>query len=136
MLLPPKKIKFNKWKKNYIRNFIETKSFKLQFGIVGLKALQSIRLTIPQLESARQCLNRNLMRKGKIWITIFPQVPVTQKATATRMGKGKGNVSFWVMVVKAGTILFEVDGVPLPIATKGLEKCRSKLPIATRVVFL
>lgn len=136
MILPPKKVKFSKWKKNYIRNSLETKSFKLQYGIVGLKALQSTRLTIPQIESARQYLNRNLLRKGKVWITVFPHVPVTQKATATRMGKGKGNVAYWVVMVKAGKIIFEVDGVPLPVAIKALKKCRRKLPILTKIVLL
>lgn len=136
MLLLPKKTKFNKWKKNYLRNSLETKSFNLQFGVVGLKALQATRLTVPQLESTRQYLNRTLMRKGKVWIPIFPQIPITQKPTATRMGKGKGNVSHWVVLIKAGTVLFEVNGVPLPLAVKALERCKVKLPILTKIVIL
>ena len=136
MISSPKKTKFRKWKKNYIKNSLELKSSKLQFGCIGLKALQPVRLTIPQLEAARQYLNRNLMRKGKIWIPIFPNVPVTGKASATRMGKGKGSHSYWVVVIKAGTIIFEVDGVPLSLAMKAFEKCKMKLPILTKIVIL
>lgn len=134
MLLQPKKIKFKKLKKNYLSNSLETKACFLEHGFVGLKALESHRITSRQIEAVRQCMNRELKRKGKIWIKIFPHIPVTQTPTENRMGKGKGSVAFWCAPVKVGTVLFEITGVPLVKAKQALTKGSHKLPIKTKII--
>ena len=135
MLLQPKQFKHRKLKKRYINNqLLETKSSRLVYGQVGLKALASARITARQIEAVRQCINRNLNRKGKIWINVFPSIPVTSKPTENRMGKGKGAVSHWIAPVKSGKILFEITGVPVAKARFALLKGASKLPIATKII--
>jgi len=134
MLLQPKRTKFKKNKKNYLKNCLETKSFELRHGTIGLKALGSLRITSRQIESARQCINRELSRCGKIWINIFPQISVTKKPTENRMGKGKGSVSFWCAPIKAGTVLFEIGGVMDMKAKQALLKGGKKLPIKTKII--
>jgi len=134
MLLQPKKTKFKKFKKNYLVNCIETKANQLTKGLVGLKILESTRLTSRQLESIRQSVNRNLNRKGKIWFNIFPNISVTAKPTENRMGKGKGSVSYWFAPVKVGTILLEIGGVPFIKAKQALLKGAKKLPIKTKII--
>ena len=134
MLLQPKKTKFKKFKKTYLRNCLETRSFKFNQGLIGLKVLSSLRLTSRQIESARQCINRELGRRGRIWINIFPHIAVSSKPTENRMGKGKGAVSYWCAPVKIGTILFEIAGVSITKATRALSKGKNKLPVKTRIV--
>ena len=134
MLLQPKKTKFKKFKKIYLKNILETRAFQLNKGIIGLKALNSLRLTSRQIEAARQCINRELGRRGKIWINIFPHISVTSKPTENRMGKGKGSISYWCAPVKIGTILFEIAGVTLIKAARALMKGKNKLPIKTKIV--
>ena len=135
MLLQPKQVKYRKLKKRYLKNqLVETKSNYLRYGSIGLKAVKAGRLTARQLESVRQCINRNLSRKGKIWITVFPSISVTSKPTENRMGKGKGNVDYWSVHVKAGTILFEISGVALLQAKAALSKGASKLPVTTKII--
>lgn len=135
MLLQPKQFKHRKLKKRYIKNqLIETKSCRLTYGQIGLKALSSARISARQIESVRQCINRNLSRKGKIWINVFPSIPVTSKPTENRMGKGKGAVSYWIAPIKSGKILFEITGVSTSKAKAALLKGASKLPIATKIV--
>ena len=105
MLLLPKKTKYRKFKKRFFRSqHVETKSNFLNFGCVGLKSQESSKITARQIEAVRQCINRNLQRKGKIWVKIFSYIPVTAKPTENRMGKGKGNVSHWVSFIKSGCI--------------------------------
>lgn len=136
MLLQPRQNKYKKLKKRYIKNqIIETKSFILRYGQIGLKALSSNKITARQIEAARQCINRELNRKGKIWINIFPSVPVTKKPTENRMGKGKGSVDHWIAPVKAGSILLEISGVPFAKAKLALLKGSFKLPLSTKIVF-
>jgi large subunit ribosomal protein L16 len=118
MLLQPKRTKFKKFKKNYLSHKIETKSYKLNNGFIGLKALESIRVTSRQIEAVRKCVNRDLGRQGKVWINIFPHIPVTGKPSENRMGKGKGSVDYWCAPVKVGSILFEICGVPFVKAKK------------------
>ena len=109
MLLRPKRTLYRKLKKSYLTNqLVETKNNTLKFGRYGIKVLEATRMTARQIESIRQCVNRNLKRKGKLWITIFPHIPVTQKPTENRMGKGKGAIAFWTSQVEAGQILFEL----------------------------
>lgn len=134
-MLKPNKTKFKKLKKNYLKAFLETRSCKLQNGVIGLKALQKFRLTARQIEAVRQCVTRELSRLGKIWVKIFPHIPVTKKPTENRMGKGKGSVSHWCSHVKVGTILFEITGVPLTKAVVALKKGANKLPIKSKIVF-
>jgi large subunit ribosomal protein L16 len=134
MLLQPKKLKFKKLKKNYLKNCLETKSFELRQGTVGLKALSSMRITSRQIEAVRQCINRDLNRRGKIWINVFPQISVTKKPTENRMGKGKGSVSFWCAPIKIGTILFEITGVSNTLAKQALTRGANKLPVKTKVI--
>jgi len=134
-MLKPNRTKFKKLKKNYLKSFLETRSCKLQNGIIGLKALQKFRLTARQIEAVRQTITRELSRIGKVWVRIFPHIPVTKKPTENRMGKGKGAISYWCSQVKVGTILFEIIGVSLIKAKIALEKGSNKLPIKTKIVF-
>ena len=134
MLLQPKRTKFKKLRKNYLRNLIEKGSFRLRFGSIALQAIESCRLTSRQLEATRQCIRRHLGRKGKIWIKIFPQIPVTRKPISTRMGKGKGSISFWCSPIKVGAVLFEICGVSLYKAEHAFIKGSYKLPIKTRIL--
>lgn len=135
MLLQPKKTKFKKFKKDYLSHKIETKSCKLKHGFIGLKSLESIRLTARQIESVRKCVNRELGRKGKVWINIFPYIPVTGKPSENRMGKGKGSINYWCSPVKVGSVLFEICGVSSAKAKKALLKGSHKLPIKTKIIF-
>ena len=134
MLLQPKKTKYKKQKKNYLGHNLETRACKLHQGSIGLKAAQSLRLTSRQIEAVRQCVNRELGRKGKIWVNIFPHIPVSAKPTENRMGKGKGAISYWCSPIKIGTILFEITGVPLIKARQALIKGSNKLPIKTKII--
>ena len=134
MLLQPKKTKFKKLKKTDLSKPTETRSFKLSHGSVGLKALGSFRMTSRQIEAIRQCMNREIGRRGKIWINVFPHIPVSATPTENRMGKGKGSISYWCAPIKFGSILFEIDGVPLIKAKQALIKGGNKLSIKTKIV--
>jgi len=135
MLLQPNRTKFKKLKKKYLTSCLETRSFKLHQGKIGLKAMGSLRITARQIEAVRQCVTRELGRRGKVWVNIFPHIPVTSKPTENRMGKGKGAISYWCVPVKIGTILFEITGVSLITAKLALLKGANKLPIKTKIVF-
>jgi large subunit ribosomal protein L16 len=132
-MLQPKRTKFRKQHKGRISG--EAKGgFELNFGQFGLKAAQPERITARQIEAARRALTRHMKRQGRVWIRVFPDVPVTSKPTEVRMGKGKGSVDFWAARVKPGRIMFEIDGVAEPIAREALRLAAMKLPIKTRVV--
>ena len=132
MFTGPKRTKFKKTKKGKLSQY-EFKSNNLQFGTVGLKAVESGTLNVRQIEAARQAIARKIKRKGKIWIRIFPDIPVTSKPTGVRMGKGKGQVSHWVSKVRGGTVLFEICGVNFSIVSEALKAGGSKLPIKTKI---
>lgn len=132
MFLQPKKTKFKKSLKGKLKK-LEFKANKLRFGELGLKAKVSGLITARQIESARRAIVRKIKRKGKIWICIFPDLPVTSKPTEARMGKGKGAVSHWVARVRGGTTLFEVCGIPNHVAAEALRSGSKKLPIQTRI---
>ena len=132
-MLSPQKTKYRKQFKGRIHGSAKG-SYSLNYGSYGLKALQPERITSRQIESARKAITRHLKRAGRIWIRIFPDVPVTQKPTEVRMGKGKGSVEYWACRVKPGRIMFEVDGVPLPEAKKAMELAAAKLPIKCKFV--
>ncbi len=132
-MLQPKRTKFRKQFKGRIHG--EAKGgFELNFGQFGLKATEPERVTARQIEAARRALTRHMKRQGRVWIRVFPDVPVTSKPTEVRMGKGKGAVDFWAARVKPGRIMFEVDGVAEPVAREALRLAAMKLPVKTRVV--
>jgi len=132
-MLSPKRTKFRKQHKGRIHG--EAKGgFDLNFGTYGLKAVEPERITARQIEAARRAMTRQMKRQGRIWIRIFPDVPVTQKPTEVRMGKGKGSVEYWAAKVKPGRIMFEIDGVPEAVAREALRLAAMKLPIKSRVV--
>ena len=106
----------------------------LNFGSFGLKALTPERVTARQIEAARRALTRFMKRQGRVWIRIFPDVPVSKKPAEVRQGKGKGTPEYWVCRIKPGRILFEVDGVPAAMAAEAFELAAAKLPIKTKMV--
>ncbi len=132
-MLQPKKTKFRKQFKGRISGAAKG-GFQLDFGEFGLKALEPERVTARQIEAARRALTRHMKRAGRVWIRIFPDVPVSKKPTEVRMGKGKGAPEFWAAKVKPGRIMFEVGGVPVEVARESLLLAAAKLPIKTRFV--
>jgi large subunit ribosomal protein L16 len=132
-MLQPKRTKFRKAHKGRIKGLAKGGS-DLNFGTYGLKALEPERVTARQIEAARRAMTRHMKRQGRVWIRIFPDVPVTAKPIEVRMGKGKGSVDRWVCKVKPGRVMFEIDGVAEDIAREALRLAAMKLPVKTRVV--
>jgi len=132
-MLMPKKVKYRKQQKGRVKGLAHRGS-KLSFGDYGLKALESGRITNRQIEAARIAINRYIKRGGKVWIRIFPDKPLTKKPAEVRMGKGKGSPEEWVAVVKAGRILYEMEGVDSERAVEALRLAAHKLPIRTKMV--
>ena len=132
-MLQPKRTKFRKQFKGRIHG--EAKGgFLLNFGSFGLKATEPERVTARQIEAARRAITRHMKRQGRVWIRIFPDVPVSAKPVEVRMGKGKGSTDYWAAKVKPGRIMFEIDGVGEVIAREALRLGAMKLPVTTRVV--
>ncbi len=132
-MLSPKRTKYRKAQKGRIHGNAKGGS-DLNFGAFGLKAMEPDRITARQIESARRAITRHMKRQGKVWIRIFPDVPVSKKPLEVRMGSGKGNPEFWVARVKPGRIMFEVDGVARKIAEEAFELAAAKLPIKTKFI--
>jgi len=132
-MLSPKRTKFRKQHKGRIKGEAKGGS-DLNFGSFGLKATQPERITARQIEAARRAMTRHMKRQGRVWIRIFPDVPVTQKPTEVRMGKGKGSVEYWAAKVKPGRVMFEIDGVTEPVAKEALRLAAMKLPVKCRFV--
>jgi large subunit ribosomal protein L16 len=132
-MLQPKKTKFRKAHKGRIHGNAKGGT-ELAFGSFGLKSQEPERVTARQIEAARRAITREMKRAGRVWIRIFPDLPVSKKPVEVRMGKGKGSVEYWAARVKPGRILFEIDGVPADIAKEALRLGAQKLPIMTRVV--
>lgn len=132
-MLLPKKTKFRKAFKGR-NNGIATRGNYVAFGDYGLQSLENERITSRQIESARRAITGHTKRGGKIWIRIFPQIPVTKKPLDVKMGGGKGNPEFWVAKVKAGTILFEMKGVEESVAREAMRLASHKLPVKTRFI--
>ena len=132
-MLLPKRTKYRKAHKGRIHGVAKGGS-ALNFGAFGLKALEPERITARQIEAARRALTRHLKRQGRVWIRIFPDVPVSTKPAEVRMGSGKGTPEFWVCRVKPGRILFEVDGVSEDLARRGFELASAKLPIKCKFI--
>ena len=132
-MLQPKRTKYRKRQKGRIHGLAKGGT-DLNFGSFGLKAVQPARITARQIEAARRTITRRMRRVGKVWIRIFPDVPVSTKPAEVRMGKGKGSPEYWVAKVKPGRIMFELDGVPEGVAKDAFALAAAKLPIRTRVI--
>ena len=132
-MLQPKKTKYRKAHKGRIRGKAKGGT-TLNFGSYGLKAITAERVTSRQIEAARRAITRHMKRAGKVWIRIFPDVPVSKKPTEVRMGKGKGTPEYWAARVKPGRVMFEIDGVPSDIAHTALNLGSSKLPLQTKII--
>src|SRR5215467_6327394 len=132
-MLQPNRTKFRKAHKGRIRG-VATSGTSLTFGEFGLKALEPERVTARQIEAARRAMTRHMKRAGRVWIRIFPDVPVSKKPIEVRMGKGKGTPELWVCRIKPGRILFEIDGVSQETAEEAMRLAAGKLPIATKFV--
>ena len=114
---------------------MESKSVNLTVGTYGLKALESGRVTARQIEATRRAITRKMKRRGRVWIRVFPATPITGKPVEVRMGKGKGNVDYWVCPVRQGKILYEVGGISRDTAMQALKAGAAKLPLLTRIIF-
>ena len=132
-MLQPMRTKFRKAHKGRIHG-VATSGASLSFGEYGLKAMEPDRVTARQIEAARRAMTRHMKRAGRVWIRIFPDVPVSKKPIEVRMGKGKGTPELWVCRIKPGRIMFEIDGVSVQVAREALALAAAKLPIKTRFV--
>jgi large subunit ribosomal protein L16 len=132
-MLQPKKTRFRKQFKGRIHGAAKG-GFSLNFGAYGLKSLEPERVTARQIEAARRAITRQMKRQGRVWIRVFPDLPVTGKPAEVRMGKGKGSVEYWAARVHPGRILFEIDGVPNDVAREALRLGAAKLAVRTKIV--
>ncbi len=132
-MLMPKRVKYRRAQRGRMKGKA-TRANRVDFGEHGLMALEPCWVTARQIEAARICLSKALKRTGKLWIRIFPDKPVSKKAAESRMGKGKGTPEFWVAVVKPGTVMFELGGLPAGEAVAALRLAGSKMPCRTRLV--
>ena len=132
-MLLPKKTKYRKVQRGRRRGQAKGQT-SVQYGDYGIKALEAGWVTNRQIEAARIAMTRKIKRGGKVWINVFPDKPVTQKPAETRMGSGKGSPEHWVCVVKPGRVMFELAGVPEPLAKEALRLAGSKLPVKTKIV--
>jgi len=132
-MLQPKKTKYRKMQKGKNRG-LAVRGNSVSFGEFGLKATDRGRITARQIEAARRALSRYVKRAGKVWIRVFPDKPITQKPLEVRQGSGKGNVEYWVALVQPGSMLFEIEGVPVEVAREAFHKASGKLPVGTLFV--
>merc|ERR1711964_768579 len=132
-MLQPKRTKFRKVHTGRNRGLAQSGN-KVSFGTFGLKAVDRGRMTARQIEAGRRAMTRHVKRQGKIWIRVFPDKPITKKPLEVRMGKGKGNVEYWVAQIQPGRVLYEMDGVSEDVAREAFELAAAKLPLATSFV--
>jgi large subunit ribosomal protein L16 len=132
-MLVPKKTKFRKAFKGRIKGNA-TAGVEVSFGSFGLKAIEPSRITARQIEAARRAITRHIKRAGRVWIRIFPDLPVTKKPAEVRMGSGKGSIEYWACRVRPGRVMFELDGVPEEVAQEAFDLAAAKLPIRTKFV--
>ncbi|MGC6391197.1 MAG: 50S ribosomal protein L16 [Alphaproteobacteria bacterium] len=132
-MLQPKRTKFRKMHKGRIHG-VAHRGSTLNFGSFGLKTVEPERITSRQIEAARRAITRHMKRQGRVWIRVFPDVPVSKKPTEVRMGKGKGSPEYWAAKIKPGRIMFEVDGVSEPVAREALRLGGEKLPVRWKIV--
>ncbi|MBX4195939.1 50S ribosomal protein L16 [Candidatus Parcubacteria bacterium] len=136
-MLFPKKVKYRKWhtmRKNPMKVGAATRGITVAFGSFGLKAMDQARIKSNQIEAARKVLSRSIGKSGRLWIRIFPDMPYTAKPAEVKLGKGKGDLQGYVAPVRAGRVLFEVDGIPEVAAKEALRKAGTKLPVKTKIV--
>ena len=132
-MLSPKRTKYRKAHKGRIHGLAQSGA-SLNFGAYGLKAMGAARLTARQIEAARRAITRHIRRQGRLWIRVFPDVPVSKKPLEVRMGSGKGSPEYWMCRVKAGRVIFELDGVPGPLAKEAFALAAAKLPVDTKFI--
>ena len=132
-MLSPKRTKFRKQHKGRVKG-VATSGTQLNFGAYGLKAVEPGRITARQIEASRRAITRHIRRQGRVWIRVFPDVPVSSKPAEVRMGKGKGSPEYWMCRVRPGRIMFELDGVPAELAQSAFLLAAAKLPMRTRFV--
>jgi len=132
-MLQPKRTKFRKAHKGRLKG-VATSGTTLNFGAYGLKAVEPGRITARQIEATRRAVTRHIKRAGRVWIRIFPDVPVSKKPTEVRMGKGKGSPEYWMVRIQPGKVMFELDGVPLELAKEAFERGAAKLPVKTKFI--
>jgi len=132
-MLSPKRTKFRKQQKGRLRG-VASSGTTLNFGAYGLKAVSPGRVTARQIEAARRAMTRHMRRAGRVWIRVFPDVPVSTKPAEVRMGKGKGTPEYWMVRVKPGRVMFELDGVTPDVAAEAFRLAAAKLPVQTRIV--
>jgi large subunit ribosomal protein L16 len=132
-MLQPKRVKYRKRQKGRLRG-LAVRGNSISFGDYGLQAVEKGWITNRQIEASRVAMTRHIKRGGKVWIRIFPDRPVTRKPAETRMGKGKGTPEGWVAPVKAGRVLFELEGVPQPVARRAMQLAAAKLPVKTKFI--
>jgi large subunit ribosomal protein L16 len=132
-MLQPKRTKFRKAHKGRVHGNAKGGT-SLNFGAFGLKSMEAGRVTARQIEATRRAITRHIKRTGRVWIRVFPDVPVSSKPTEVRMGKGKGSPEYWMCRIKPGRIMFELDGVSAELAREAFERGAAKLPLRTRVV--
>ena len=132
-MMAPKRTKYRKAHKGRIHGLAKGGT-QLNFGTYGLKAMEPARVSARQIEAGRRAITRHMRRVGKLWIRIFPDVPVTRKPAEVRMGSGKGSVEYWVARVEAGRIMFEIDGVPEQVAREAFDRASAKLPVKTKFI--
>ena len=132
-MLQPKRTKYRKAHKGRIHG-VAKGGTELNFGAYGLKAIEPARITARQIEAARRAITRHMKRAGRVWIRVFPDVPVTSKPTEVRMGKGKGSPEYWMCRIKPGRVMFELEGVPATIAREALALGAAKLPMHCRFI--
>jgi large subunit ribosomal protein L16 len=132
-MMQPKKTKYRKAHKGRVKGNAKGGT-TLNFGSMGLKAMEPERITARQIEAARRAISRHMKRQGQLWIRVFPDVPVSKKPLEVRMGSGKGSPEFWMCRIKPGRIMFEVDGIPAALAKEALILAAAKLPLKTKVV--
>ena len=130
-MLSPKRTKYRKYQSGTLKNITHNLNL-LHFGLYGLKSCESATLSAPTIEAVRRCIKRHFKRAGFLWIRVFPDMVVTRKPAEVRMGKGKGNPSFWICKVRPGQIIYEMDGVPLHVARRAAQIAHSKLPFKTQ----
>ena len=138
-MLCPRKIKYRKYRKGRINTFVGMHRVRkhacvLGFGAFGLTSLVGARLTARQLEAARRVLRKKLNRSGRLWLCVFPDLPVTSKPTGVRMGQGKGSVDYWTSVVCPGQVIFELDGMSVEIAFLAIKSASKKFPFKTSII--
>ncbi|MFB6260098.1 MAG: 50S ribosomal protein L16 [Thiohalorhabdaceae bacterium] len=132
-MLQPKKVKYRKQQKGKNRG-LATRGDKVNFGSYALKATGRGRLTSRQIEAARIAITRHIKRRGKVWIRVFPDKPVSKKPAEVRMGKGKGNPEYWVAQIQPGRVIYELEGVPEDVAQEAMRRAAAKLPMKTRFI--